>query len=480
MDGENMIREKRSTIQNLVTAIATKPFILLAGISGSGKTQIARRIAAGLAAGVLENGQYLGRPFGGEASSLAYQHTLVKNGVVPSILGSDGDEIIDIAPLVVDAQAYKGSGLDIVNRDRVAFLPVRPDWAEPQKVWGFYNPLTGLYYPTPAMRVVMHAFLEYVAYGEAAPRHFLILDELNLSRVEYYLSDLLSLMETPTTLIKRGGDVQIKIGELAMVHPFNKPLWSLSAPQFEIGAEKSSHEQLFVGKMDHGWSLAYHYLTQGSAGMMLKHMAIDMQEVIHGADWHRVVPPNVTFTPNLTIIGTVNVDETTFAFSPKVLDRAFVLAFNDMHFEDVCGDWAGFAEAKADILVLESILKSENMHFGYRVVAEVLSFMQQAGGGWRRHGDFLLCSKVLTKLRGGEDKLGPILPLLLAYALTGETEIDALYGVADRVMVALVDGAPFAMCVQEAGLQQVVYPKSAQKIYHMTRQLVENGLATYF
>ncbi len=36
--------------------------------------------------------------------------------------------------------------------------------------------------------------------------------------------------------------------------------------------------------------------------------------------------------PNLYIVGTVNVDETTHAFSPKVLDRAFTLELTDVDF----------------------------------------------------------------------------------------------------------------------------------------------------
>ena len=40
-----------------------------------------------------------------------------------------------------------------------------------------------------------------------------------------------------------------------------------------------------------------------------------------------LVPPKVRLPENLFIVGTVNVDETTYMFSPKVLDRANVLEF---------------------------------------------------------------------------------------------------------------------------------------------------------
>ena len=43
---------------------------------------------------------------------------------------------------------------------------------------------------------------------------------------------------------------------------------------------------------------------------------------------HRIgAEPQLRLPPNLFIIGTINVDETTYMFSPKVLDRANVIEF---------------------------------------------------------------------------------------------------------------------------------------------------------
>ena len=42
------------------------------------------------------------------------------------------------------------------------------------------------------------------------------------------------------------------------------------------------------------------------------------------------VPARLPLPPNVLVIGTVNIDETTHAFSPKVLDRANVIVFNDV------------------------------------------------------------------------------------------------------------------------------------------------------
>ena len=472
-----MIKERRGLLQALVTAIATKPFLLFAGISGSGKTQLARRIAAGLAAGIMQDQQFKGMPAGGKMSARNYKETLAQNGVIPELNNGDPGDIINVFDLDrLPIDIYKHSGLEKVIHDRIAFLPVRPDWSEPQKLWGFYNPLTGLYYPTAATRVAMHAFLEFAAYGSAAPRHFIILDELNLARVEYYLSDILSLMECPTTL---SGDA-IKLGELVSIHPFNRPIWTQSAPQTETGKDKSIQEQYFIGKLDHSWALAYHYLCQGSAGMMLNKIPIDTNEVIFGASWNRIIPPQITFTPNLTIIGTVNIDETTHGFSPKVLDRAFVFEFNEMHFDDVCSNWNGYNDIRNPVALLYQILKAENLHFGYRAIREILEFIEQNDGNWENCGDFVITSKILPKLRGGEDKLRAILPQMLAYAIGGKTAFETIRQESGTIIELILKDTPFELIIDALGYSKPTFPLSAAKLYQMTRQLLESGLASFF
>jgi len=353
-----MIRERRGVVQSVVNALATKPFLLLAGISGSGKTQMARRIAAGIAAGVYENGHHTGRLLGGEVSGPAFRQMLVSNGVIPELEGDDGNAFINVHPL--QSPTLEAGDVDSlrelrqVMRDRVAFLPVRPDWADSSKIWGYYNPLTGLYYPTDALHVALHAYLEYIKYGDQAPRHFIILDELNLARVEYYLSDLLSLMEVPCEIAENN---TIRLGEMTMIHPFHRPLWTQSAPQSTIGAKESSHEQLFIGKLEEGWGFAYTYLTMAAAGVQVPRVDVDFNQLMSGADWDRLIPPKLCFTPNLSIIGTVNVDETTFSFAPKVLDRAFVIEFNDVSYDEVCSEWPSYDAIRADLKVLHDLLR---------------------------------------------------------------------------------------------------------------------------
>jgi hypothetical protein len=58
------------------------------------------------------------------------------------------------------------------------------------------------------------------------------------------------------------------------------------------------------------------------------------------------VPPELRLPPNLYIIGTVNIDETTYMFSPKVLDRAFTLEFREVDFSNYPPEGVNEEEAR--------------------------------------------------------------------------------------------------------------------------------------
>lgn len=72
--------------------------------------------------------------------------------------------------------------------------PVRPEWTDPTGLTGYYDVLTNRY--------IVPTFLEAVLVATAHRESpvFVILDEMNLARVEYYLSDVLSAIETSGAL----------------------------------------------------------------------------------------------------------------------------------------------------------------------------------------------------------------------------------------------------------------------------------------
>jgi hypothetical protein len=164
----------------------------------------------------------------------------------------------------------------------MAFVPVGADWTDQRELLGFRNPFgsartddagneTNLtYHVTTAVRLLLRATHPYVA----DEPHFLVLDEMNLSHVERYFSSFLSLMEADTSVGSAGRFDLVSRDDVALIAEILDP----NRYPMEVEAAKT--------------------LATAQSGLPL--------------------PANVF------VVGTVNVDETTYMFSPKVLDRSFV------------------------------------------------------------------------------------------------------------------------------------------------------------
>ena len=168
------------------------------------------------------------------------------------------------------------------------------------------------------------------------------------------------------------------------------------------------------------------------------------------------VPASVALPPNLFIIGTVNVDETTYMFSPKVLDRANVIEFRmkdteltafltdpkapDLSQLDGKGEAFGkaFVDAAKDksltipseaqgyfqgeLSKLFGLLQEHNAEFGYRVAYEAARFFHfyKTLGGYADTNttwlpdamDAVIVQKLLPKLHGSRPKLEGLLEKL--------------------------------------------------------------------
>lgn len=159
---------------------------------------------------------------------------------------------------------------------------------------------------------------------------------------------------------------------------------------------------------------------------------------------------------NLLIVGTVNVDETTYMFSPRVLDRANTIEFPTMAAKEYMNsdfkefdfkninylmnpledldvrnmnvydlkDIFMFINCSEDNLwdvlsneldLFQSILKKINFDFGFRVINEILRFMfvswryedsPQNWENWERYFDAQVKQKILPKLHGSQKAIG--------------------------------------------------------------------------
>jgi len=128
-------------------------------------------------------------------------------------------------------------------------------------------------------------------------------------------------------------------------------------------------------------------------------------------DFFDGVPGLLPYPRNLVLIGTVNMDETTHGISDKVLDRAFVLEFWHVDL-DAYPRWGKRsidppveARARQVLTALMQALSPARMHFGWRVVDDVLDFLDRAAAGGDSLSadaalDAVIYAKVLPKLRG--------------------------------------------------------------------------------
>jgi hypothetical protein len=160
---------------------------------------------------------------------------------------------------------------------------------------------------------------------------------------------------------------------------------------------------------------------------------------------------------NVIVLGTVNVDETTYMFSPKVLDRAFVHEFrvssedldpalrrptalqaaseevqrhvvrllqnDDWHFEHPHPDQPALID---DLKRLHTHLTRVNLDFGHRVLFEALRFASMASsagiGGTDSVLDYIVMTKVLPKVHGSRQRLETSLLALRVWAAGEEPD----------------------------------------------------------
>jgi 5-methylcytosine-specific restriction endonuclease McrBC GTP-binding regulatory subunit McrB len=368
-------------LTSYILALQTKPFVILTGISGTGKTKIAQIFA-----------DYLTQ-------------------------GNNEEETRNI------------------RKRRIAFVPVRPDWMDNRGLLGFYNPITKKYQATEVLRLLLEA------QDNPGEPHFVILDEMNLAKVEYYFSDFLSILESRTSDQSKG--------ESLILHDQG------------TGVETEDEVEILA---------------------RLK------------------IPSNVFFT------GTVNIDETTYMFSPKVLDRANVIEFNEVDFEgfsekqssgnsfrlkspDVRGlfqneehqpfctitDFDKYSsllkqsENSDPLAELFQILESHHLHFGYRVINEVSRFVVLAEKQVNKLNlndalDIQFLQKILPKLHGTKGKLQKPLNQVFAFCYGKVDESEPEQQRLDKAMKY----DPKAL-----------YPRTAQKVARMLNDLEQQGYTSF-
>lgn len=202
-----------------ITAIKSKPFLLLAGISGTGKSRIVRELARAC--------------------------------------WDEGTE---------EYNAQKPKNFQMVQ--------VKPNWHDSSDLIGYVSRVSG------KAEYVAGDFLRFVAkaWEDKETPYFLCLDEMNLAPVEQYFAEYLSVVE--------------------------------SRKSHEDGTVTTDP---ILEKVDEEW---YFNLTA----------SLTTDENVR----KQFNESGISIPQNLIVVGTVNMDETTFSFSRKVLDRAMTIEMNEV------------------------------------------------------------------------------------------------------------------------------------------------------
>ncbi len=112
------------------------------------------------------------------------------------------------------AQAYARA-----VRGELLLVPVAPNWNTNEDLLGYVNPIDGAYYDTAFSRFVRAAAAEWRAAQDedrAAHPFFLVLDEMNLARVEYYFAQFLSALEIRTRARSGAGTLYLGYEEVPL------------------------------------------------------------------------------------------------------------------------------------------------------------------------------------------------------------------------------------------------------------------------
>lgn len=350
---------QKKLITRFISSLITKPFVILSGLSGSGKTKLAQAFAQWIC---QDDSQY-------------------------------------------------------------CIVPVGADWTNREPLLGYPNALKPDEYIKPD-----NGTLDVIIQANKHPElpYFLILDEMNLSHVERYFADFLSVMESK--------------GEISL-------------------------------------------FAEGT---------------VNNGVYAKLVLPS-----NLFIIGTVNIDETTYMFSPKVLDRANAIEFRvtkneietffvnqkEVNMDKLKTQGASMAqsfmkmaerrefveqnlvETHKTLVSFFEQLKKSGAEFGYRSASEIIRLINQLTVidndlQPNEKLDIAIMQKLLPKLHGSRRKLCPVLITLGGFCV-------------DNTKIENIEKGVFLAEDFDFESDGVIFPISLEKITRMYKGAIENGFASY-
>ena len=419
----------RKLLQRFTASLLAKRFLILTGLSGSGKTKLAQAFSEWIGGKTINADPFY--PGAGIESSQKTYHVAKSDSISVEFWNNENEEnstkvtlaremIKEWAECIIEHNLTKETSprtiRDLINEtsqfspqlhsfethlkasaftlieskeNKISYksseiIPVGADWTSNENILGYPDGLNpGIYNSTPVLDLVLKAE------SNSHLPHFLILDEMNLSHVERYFADMLSAIES---------DEPIPLYETREDDP-------------------TTWRKTNTGK---------------------------------------IIPPSVKLPVNLFVIGTVNVDETTYMFSPKVLDRANVIEFRvesddiENFLQDGCqkpdlselasegSQYAeDFVEAQKGEISIDKkfateikkffkIFSKHDSEFGFRVAneaARLINFQKNLGSeSFNENFDSVIVQKFLPKLHGSRSQMEELLQELILVTSGSESE----------------------------------------------------------
>ncbi len=383
---------------NYLTALRTKPFMLLAGISGTGKSRIVREMAkACWKEGDEEYGKNCPRNF--------------------------------------------------------CMVQVKPNWHDSSELIGYVSRLNG-------EKFVVGPFLRFLAAALKEPYvpYFLCLDEMNLAPVEQYFAEYLSVIESRKVNEDPVSGQTIIETDPIIPYENTEAYGSLIDQLFDSDEERKAYKTEEGGK-------------------------------------------RLTIPQNLFVVGTVNMDETTFSFSRKVLDRAMTIEMNevDLHggLEKDSGNEIGYI---GNSIIGDAAEGSDVYKENKELCDEVLAYLEQVNNilegtpfkiAYRTRNEFLMYAvnrRILAKESQLWQTLDEMTSMKILSRIEGDSDrtqkvLERLKAMVEEVIVAkmnnntgLVPSHPV-----DTGEAPVLRKSiSAAKIEEMLGKLTSSSFTSYW
>ena len=293
-------------------------------------------------------------------------------------------------------------------------IPVESSWRDRNELLGYYNDFNKKF---NAKSFTIELYRSTKKRCKEVPT-FIVLDEMNLARIEYYFSDFLAILQEPDHdkwLIEL---VSSDMRTLPMELPeeVKQKMRKDDPTVFAIWEkiERSRQGDLKSETSDEEKEMLTSYLAK--LGRLT-----GAKDLIDGR--------KIRVTDNIWFIGTANQDESTFEISDKVYDRAQVVSLNRKGvsegqyantekkyisvtdliklFEGAINAYKKKAEVEARLEKLDAVLMDKfDISFGNRIVTQTVDFaavFTAAGGSLEDALDYQISTKILRKVISSDD-----------------------------------------------------------------------------